>query len=181
LWESDGTNEGTGSVADIRRGTQPSRVSQIEVSGGSAYVTADNGVTGREPYVIPRAGASAAKIGTGCGPTSPGLEATAPIVGGRTTLRGVRAPVSHVALVILSGELNAPGLPLPGGCVTRIDLGSLLILGTFPTFTNEWTLDIAIPNDPVLSTGKVVAWVVYVPLRGGDLTATNAVLLAPGN
>jgi hypothetical protein len=151
------------------------------VSGGSVYVTANNGVTGQEPYVIPRAGAFAETIGTGCGPNAPSLEATSPILGGKTTLRGERTPANHVALILLSGEPASPGLPLPGGCVTKIDLGSLLLLGSFATSTSEWTLDIPIPNDPVLSTGKVVAWVVYVPLGGGDLSATNAVLLAPGN
>jgi ELWxxDGT repeat protein len=57
MWYSDGTPDGTGLVADIRPGLASSFPADFIDVGGSLFFTADDGVHGRELWIIPAEGA----------------------------------------------------------------------------------------------------------------------------
>jgi ELWxxDGT repeat protein len=52
LWKSDGTEAGTVLVADIRPGAQGSYPRELAFVNGALFFAADDGLNGREPWLI---------------------------------------------------------------------------------------------------------------------------------
>src|SRR5262249_16270891 len=53
LWKSDGTAAGTVLVADIQPGRNGSYPSDLAFVNGALFFSADDGLNGREPWILP--------------------------------------------------------------------------------------------------------------------------------
>ena len=184
LWRTDGTKAGTQRMSDINpangnaspqnRGDGYDPV--FAVSRGKVYLAADDGVHGREPWVVDN-GATATSIGRGCGSTS--LTATDPILGQKMTIAG-KTKVPNAIHVLLLGVPHDSPIRIVGNCTSYLRLTTLALLHVTPQ-TLSWTVPALIPNDKNLigGTATMQTWVLPASFPKG-FELSNGVNLSFG-
>ena len=152
LWVTDGTSTGTRRVADLRQGPVGSAPRPLAAPHGRLWFAADDGVAGREPWLID-VGATSWRATPGCsssGPPVP-LHVDDPVLGARWTFGG-RARADVVALVPILGPIAAVPFDLGvAGCRLAVDpLGGLQLGPIVPAGRPTWQVGFDLPADPAL-------------------------------
>ncbi|MHC4077592.1 MAG: ELWxxDGT repeat protein [Planctomycetota bacterium] len=183
LWVSDGTKTGTRMVYDLWPGDPGSEPTFLTHAHGKLLFAANDGKVGNELWAVD-VGGNAQELGSGCAAQNlpPALSASDPVLGGKMTVRLVRARGS--ATTVLAIGLPTPGPALASGaCVLPVDYTRPHVLLFLPTdAAGTWQLNQTVPNDPSLNSLYLVLHAAQGPSAtppfGLDLS--NAVYLQPG-
>ena len=124
-------------------------------------------------------GATAQPVGSGCGAfgTNATLAATDPVLGATMRISGDGAAPS-VPLVLM---LATPRAAAVGPCALYLDITTLATLAALVPAGPTWSVDVLLPDIPLLQGRKLALQAVLGPTAGPlGLDLTNAVLLTLG-
>ncbi len=144
VWRTDGSTAGTTQVIT-------GSAYWMTVVAGKVYFDHDDGVHGREPWVV-SAGATAKTLGEGCGvgPRTPWLAASDPVLGRAWTFSGGGGPTGSIGLAVLGVPAVWP-TRLAGHCVDYLRPASLSVVKSTSRADLAWQQSTALPNDPALN------------------------------
>ncbi len=176
LWISDGSSNGTRLAGDIAPGPGSSAPSQMTLSRGTIYFSANNGLRGFEPWTY-FPGATAQKIGFGTNPQF-STTATDPVLGGQTVISILGMNPGQGGVILLTLPTN--NYSTFGKGLIYVDLFAIQAeFMVSPGIGGKITLPV--PNNPILIGGRMVTQGVVYPttgLLGIDLT--NGIFLTLG-
>ncbi len=176
LWISDGSSKGTQLAGDIAPGSGSSAPSQMILSRGTIYFSANNGLRGFEPWIY-FPGATAQKFGSGTNPQFT-MNSTDPALGGQAEIRILGMNPGQGGVILLTLPTN--NYSAFGKGLIYVDLFAIQAeFMVSPGIGGKITLPV--PNNPILIGGRMVTQGVVYPttgLLGIDLT--NGVFLTLG-
>ncbi len=178
LWASGGTAAGTDMVCDIHPGPATAGVSRLTVSGERVFLVATDGLNGFELHAV-KGAAVVEALGHGCGPDTPRLMATNPVIGEPFTYSGTRAPQLGGRILIVGASAATPrNLPpiTRAGCTVWLDVSAPFVIRLHPQ-GRSWQLSLSIPNHAALLGVTLVTQGVYEP---SPLFLSNGLLLTVG-
>ncbi|MCA8970001.1 MAG: hypothetical protein KDC95_09470 [Planctomycetes bacterium] len=180
VWTTDGTTAGTRLYCDVLPGTASSNPTQFQVMGGRVYFAASDAWLGSEVFVIDEPGAHAWRVGQPCGATAPTLTATAPVLGGSSTVAIDGGQTGSVGVVILGtpfGTKSFDPRPDRAGCYQYVDVYvATLVAFVAPGGSGS----LPIPNSPALAGVHVALHSLWVTTTSfGD--SSNGVEMRVGN
>jgi hypothetical protein len=128
--------------------------------------------------------ARAQSVGLGCGAVPPSLTATAPVLGGSSTLSMVGAPPNQSVVLALAG--GSPQWASLGACTLQVDLNAMILLDVVGASNGagQWGFVLPIPFVPAWAGTSVTAQALPLLTNGpflgfGELS--NAVELRLGH
>lgn len=176
-WVSLGTSGSTRRIADINpvRGASSDPRGLVATSYGW-LMSADDGVYGREVWLYASLRGVALERGTGCGAAPPSLAATPPRLGAPLQLSGRQGPTGSAGALLLGFPRSGTTMRLFGCGYTFDPLSAVVV----PVRGQDsgWSLDLPLPDDPLLADQQVDSRVLFLSLQPFELTASASVLLA---
>ena len=168
LWESDGTSSGTRIWYSAVQAT-PFWGRLVK---GRLMFSGFDDVHSTELWAIDDPGASAARVGAGCGASGePALASEAPVLGRAASIRGDNAPLQSIGTLVL-GVRAAKSIALGGFCRSYVDLfAPILAPSPFVVQKSSWQAAMTLPNSAALQGLEVALQAFY--FGGAQLQASN--------